>query len=36
LREAFKEGLWTKIKMAIISMPRKTLAQVAEFAIIIK
>jgi hypothetical protein len=36
LREVFKEGLWTKIIMDIISMLRKTLTQVAEFAIIVE
>ncbi len=29
LREAFREGLRTKVKMAIISMSRRTLAKVA-------
>ncbi len=36
LREAFREGLRTKMKMAIISMPRKTLTEVAKFAILVE
>ncbi len=36
LREAFREGLPTKVKMVIISMPRKTLAEVAKFAFLVE
>ncbi len=36
LREAFREGLRTKVKMAIISMSRRTLAMVAKLAIMIE
>jgi hypothetical protein len=36
LREAFREGLRTKVKMAIISMPRKTLVEVVESTIMIE
>jgi hypothetical protein len=36
LRKAFREGIRTKVKMAIISMPRGTLAKVAEFAILVE
>jgi len=32
-REAFREGLWTKVKMLIINMPWRTLAEVAKSAI---
>lgn len=36
LKEAFKEGLRTKVKMAIISVPRRTLVEVAESTIMIE
>jgi len=36
LRKAFREGIRTKAKMAIINMPRGTLAKVAKFAILIE
>jgi hypothetical protein len=36
LREAFKEGLKTKVKKAIISMLCKTLAELVELAIMIE
>jgi hypothetical protein len=36
LREAFKEGLQTKMKMTIINMPRRTLTKVAESVILIE
>ncbi len=36
LREAFREGLHTKVKMVIISMPRITLTEVAKFIILVE
>jgi hypothetical protein len=32
LKEPFKEGLRIKVKMVIISMPQKTLVEMAELA----
>jgi hypothetical protein len=36
LREAFREGLNTKVKMVIISMPRRTLTELAKFIILVE
>ncbi len=36
LREAFREGLRTKMKMAIISMLRRTLVKMAESEILVE
>jgi len=36
LKEAFKERLNTKVKMVIISMPRKTLIEVVTFIILVE
>jgi hypothetical protein len=36
LCEAFRYGLWTKVKMVIISMPWRTLAEVRKYVIIVE
>jgi hypothetical protein len=36
LREAFREDLQTKIKKAIINLPRRTLAKIIESTILVE
>ncbi len=36
LRETFRDGLWTRVKIVIISMPWKTLAKVTKSEIIVE
>jgi len=36
LREAFREWLRFKLKMVIISMPRRTLAKLVKFTILVE
>lgn len=36
LHEAFWDGLWTKVKIVIISMPWRTLAKITKIVIIVE
>jgi hypothetical protein len=36
LKETFKKGLRTKVKMAIIGIPRRTLAEMVELTIVVE